>query len=139
MTGAVLSAFAKQAEWCRALGSPFTALLMEALPRALDVRTRTGAAVLGWRGDPIADALPLRVAGGLHALVRGGKLPMLAALYPPAACPRIEPLAAALAEAVTEADEVLLRWLASAPQTNEVARSGVLMPGLLVVARETGL
>jgi hypothetical protein len=85
MTGAVLSAFAKQAEWCRALGSPFTALLMEALPRALDVRTRTGAAVLGWRGDPIADALPLRVAGGLHALVRGGRLPMLAALYPPAA------------------------------------------------------
>ena len=33
----------------------------------------------------------------------------------------------------------LLRWLDSPPQTNEVARSAVLMCGFLTIAAETGL
>src|SRR6478736_10287630 len=68
----VRSAFAEQAHWCRQLGSPFTALLCEALAAGLDADTEGGRVILDWRGNPFAqaDALPLRVAGALHALVR---------------------------------------------------------------------
>ena len=36
-------------------------------------------------------------------------------------------------------DDRILSWLEHHPQTNEVARSGVLYPGLMTVATETGL
>jgi hypothetical protein len=85
----------------------------------------------------MGDALPLRLIGGLQALVRRGRLPALAAAWPPnAAGPDLdEKLLAALADA----DAELLPWLDGPPQTNEVGRSGVLMAGLLVIAAETGL
>ena len=72
---AVREAFAKQAGWCRQLGSPFTALLCESLRDRLDRTTATGARVLDWSGDAVMDALPLRLTGALHALVRRGRLP----------------------------------------------------------------
>ena len=53
-------------------------------------------------------------------------------LYPPAPLPDEEALGRALAPVL--ADDALLPWLDSAPQTNEVGRSAVLMAGLLVVA-----
>jgi hypothetical protein len=94
--------------------------------------------VLDWpgQGDPFADALPLRLTGGLHALVRRGDAPGLAACYPPKPTPGDEALWAALAPVLAEPD--LLPWLESAPQTNEVGRSAVLMAGLLVVAERFG-
>lgn len=79
----------------------------------------------------------LRVTGGLHALVRSGKAPALAALYPPAPAPEPDRLWQALAPVL--AGKALLPWLESAPQTNEVARSAVLMGGFLTIAAETGL
>lgn len=39
--------------------------------------------VAAWPGDPVADALPLRLAGAFHALVLTGAEPDLAACYPP--------------------------------------------------------
>ncbi|HPU15603.1 MAG TPA: DUF2332 domain-containing protein, partial [Polymorphobacter sp.] len=103
----------------------------------LDDSTPTGRAVLAWSGDGFADALPMRLTGGLNALARRDALPELAACYPPNPAPTDAALAAALAKGLC--DDRLLDWLASAPQTNEVARSGVLMPGLLVIAQMTGL
>lgn len=135
---AVLDAFAKQTLWCEKLGSPFMAALCGALPSALDEATATGRRVLGWRGDAFADALPIRLAGGLNALVRAGVTPGLAACYPPAAVDA-ESLIGPLKAAIATHDAALLVWLDSAPQTNEVARSGALMPGMLVIAAETGL
>lgn len=138
----VAAAFAAQVDWCRLLDSPFTARLMEAAPPALaDAPGATAAAIRDWPGEPVRDALVLRLAGGLHALVRSGRAPGLAALYPPAALPEIEPLAAAIAAVLADPglDAALRPWLDSAPQTNEVARSGVLMPGMMVIAGETGL
>ena len=134
-----LEAFRQQAGWCRQLGSPLTALLMEVLAARLDRSTAVGRRVLDWPGlaDTSNDAVPLRVAGGLHALVRRGAAPGLAAVYPPHDLPDAEGLWGALAPVL--ADPALEGWLDSAPQTNEVARSGVLMPGLMVVAAETGL
>ncbi len=133
----IRAAFAKQADWNRFLGSDFTANVCAALCIILDRSTATGRRVLDWPGDPLADALALRLAGGLNALVREGYLPELAAVYPPRKAPDSGQLADLLA--VELADDRLLPWLDTAPQTNEVARAGVLMPGLLTIAAATGL
>ncbi len=138
---AVREAFVTQAAWCRRLGAPFTALLCETLGTVLDRRGAVGERVLDWTGEPVADALALRLTGGLHALVRAGELAALAALYPPHATPAPAALAEALAAVLAgpASNARLLPWLGSAPQTNEVGRSGVLMPGMLTIAAAAGL
>ncbi|HEX6374177.1 MAG TPA: DUF2332 family protein [Allosphingosinicella sp.] len=131
---AVRAAFERQAQWAEKLDSPFMARLCGLLGAQLDRGTETGRRVLGWPGpaDAFADALPLRLTGGLHALVRRGNIPALAACYPPSPLPDEETLWAALRPALADPD--LLPWLDSAPQTNEVGRSAVLMSGLLALA-----
>jgi hypothetical protein len=126
-----------QAGWCERLGSPFTARLCTLLADRLDDGTELGHRLLNWPGDHSADITALRVCGGLHARVRSGAEPALATLYPPAPLPHSDVLWNALVQAL--ANPALLPWLDSAPQTNEVARSGALMPGLLVAADATGL
>ncbi|ACL62191.1 DUF2332 domain-containing protein [Methylobacterium nodulans] len=133
----VRRAFAIQAGHCARLGSPFTASLCGLVAEWLDRRSAIGCRILDWPGPPEADALALRLCGGLHALVRRGRLPELAILYPPAP---LDPAALwdATARALDEAGADLDPWLDGPPQTNEVARSGVLMPGLMAVAAATG-
>lgn len=126
-----------QAGWCRALGSPFTALLCEMIADRLPTDTPLGRRLDGWPGSPDDDALMLRLTGGLHGRVRSGKAPALAALYPPASSPDPDSLWAALEPELSA--NAFLPWLDSAPQTNEVARSSGLMPGFLTIAAETGL
>lgn len=137
----VRKAFADQARWCAALGSPFTARLMSSLGVLLDKSTQTGRRILTWQGQPDArgDAVPLRLAGALHALVRRERLPGLAAFYPPNPLPDEGQLGQLAMAAIVEADKEVEAWLDYAPQTNEVARSAYLYPGMMVVARETGL
>jgi hypothetical protein len=77
MTQSIREAFRLQAQYCSAAGSGQTAEIVAALGDILDHKTRTGARILDWSGDPIVDALPLRIAGGLHALVRSGKEDLL--------------------------------------------------------------
>ena len=134
---AVRAAFDQQRLWSQKLGTPFMERVFTILGRDLDRSTAVGARVLDWPGEPIADALVLRLAGGLHALVREGKLPALAALYPPNPMPDENALRAQLTAALAHPE--LAGWLDSAPQTNEVGRSAVLMGGLRVVAADTGL
>jgi hypothetical protein len=126
-----------QAHWCRALGSPFTAGLLELVAARLDGATPLGRMLDGWAGNATDDALALRLCGALHARVRTGRAPALAALYPPNPAPDPDALWGALRPLLS--GSLLLPWMASAPQTNEVARSGVLMPGFLAVAADTGL
>ena len=145
MTGtgeaAVRAALDAQRGWCETLGSPFTARLCGLLGKRLDRRTPIARRMLDWPGQPDAlhDSVPLRIAGGLHALVRRGRLPGLAALYPPAPLPDPDALWAAVSAALAEAGDELDRWLDGPPQTNEVARSAVLIAGLCTVAAETAL
>jgi hypothetical protein len=137
----VRPAFARQAEWCAKLGSPFTSRLCEVLGQRLDRDTDLGRRVLDWPGKPDAlhDSVPLRLCGGLHGLVRAGRLPSLAALYPPTPLPEEDALWPALRQAMQDAEPQLLPWLDLPPQTNEVARSAVLTAGLAVIAAETTL
>ncbi len=137
----IAAAFAGQAEFCRMFAAPLTAAVCDAAVVALDSSSATGRAVFGWPDDAVADALMMRFTGGCNALVRAGRAPELAMLYPPAALPPAAVLADALRTVLADPvrDAELCGWLAGPPQTNEVARSGVLMPGLMVIAATTGL
>ena len=132
----VRAAFADQAGWAEKLGSPFMASLTGMLARRLDRSSETGRRILDWPGPPeaAADNVPLRLCGGLHALVRSGALPDLASFYPPNPLPDEEAFGAAVEAALRESGEQLRPWLDSPPQTNEVGRSAVLMAGLQVIA-----
>lgn len=131
MTEAIRNAFRQQAFGCRAMNSPLTAEILEALADILDHSTRTGARILDWPGDPMADALKLRIAGGLHALARSGGDADLAALYRSGT----GDFATVLIRVLQDWDDWLYPWLDSPPQTNEVGRSAALMAGLMVAAQ----
>jgi len=130
--------FRRQAEACDTLGSPFTAAVCRALAELLDETTATGRRVLAWPGNMRDDALSLRLCGGLHALVLSHADDELAAAYPPHAA-HAAGLPNILASAISRNDAALVRALDSAPQTNEIARSAMLLPGFLAIARETDL
>jgi hypothetical protein len=138
---AIDRAFAAQSVWGAKLGSPFMEALMRALPRALDRSTATGRRLRDWQGDPSAlgDSVPLRLAGALHILARSGAAPELALVYPPHPTPDDADLARACAAATASHDARIHDALDLPPQTNEVARSALLYPGLAEIARRTGL
>lgn len=133
MSGHVLDAFQYQSDACRRLGSPFTANLCDLLAQNLDESTRFGARILNWSSSARADALPLRAAGALHALVRSGRARDLAALYPPLEA-KPDALWAELSEAIADHDDMLHDFLDSPPQTNEVMRSSAILGMALKLA-----
>jgi hypothetical protein len=135
---AIREHFIQQAAACEALGSPFTRRLCHVLSKTLDRSTMTGRRVLDWPGSAREDALALRLCGGLHALVLSGADRALAAVYPPNGADD-ESLAEIVSASISRHDETLSHALESAPQTNEIGRSGMLLPGFLTIARETGL
>ena len=133
---AVRQAFAEQSEVCAKLGSRFTGRLCGVLAHVLDKETEIGQRTLSWPGSPDAlhDNIPLRLTGGLHALVRSGRAQILAQLYPPAPLADEATMTEAVRKTLLAEGEALLPWLDRAPQTNEVGRSALLMSGLLTIA-----
>lgn len=119
---AVRTAFVNQVSYCRDNGAPVTALVCHALTELLDgerggpVMTR----IRGWRGPALADALPLRIAAGLHALHLGGAEPELAPIY---GGKEIANATDRVARALERHEAALLPWLDGPPQTNEAGRS----------------
>ena len=106
---------------------------MRVLGRVLDRGTLTGRAVLDWpgRADAGGEAVPLRLAGGLNALARGGARASLAASWPPSPPPDDAALELAVRAALADDDATLLGWLGHPPQTNEVGRSAAVQAALL--------
>ena len=137
---AVRDSFRQQAEGCAALGSPLTARLCRLCADRLDGGA-VAVRVLGWPGNPDgkADALALRLMGGLHALVLTGADAALAAAYAAAADLSDDHLWAVLAQALETHAAYLLRWLDSPPQTNEVRRSAPLIAAGHWLAARFGL
>lgn len=139
-SAALIASFETQASWCERLGSPFTAGLMRYLAGELR-RSGTFADTLpAWPRDAMADLVGLRVAGALHALVLADPDSALAHVYPPHTsqldAARAGPL---VLDALASHPEHLAQYLQSTPQTNEVGRAAVLLGGLSIVARRTGL
>jgi hypothetical protein len=137
----VRNALSEQAAHCRRMGSEFTARLCETIPATLDRNNAAGRRILEWDGDPapLADNVPLRVAGALHFLARSRRVPELAAAYPPHPTPPVEQLSDAIRTAFESEPKTIERYLDSPPQTNEVGRSAVLLAGWLEVAARTQL
>lgn len=138
MATLVAEAFARQAKTCDERGSPFTAVLCRLLAERLDRTTEFGRRILDWPGDPGAQALPLRACAALHMLARSGREPALTAAYPPSATTP-ETLWPAVADGLARHDAVLCSGLDSPPQTNDVARSQLILGAALVIAARTGL
>lgn len=139
MTAAVVDAFRKQAEQCDIMGSSFTASLCRLLADRLDQTTRFGRKVLDWEGDPINDALALRACGALHALARSGKGENeLHDAYPPAPFDERH-LWYVIHDVLTRHDNYLASFIDSPPQTNEVARSSMVLGAALHVTARTRL
>ena len=133
-------AWAKQIAFCDAGGSPFTARVLEAVWAAHEHGGALDALLPYWPGNAWADAVPLRVAGALHALALSGADAELAALYPPARNAFDAARGpAAVARALAEHRALVAEYLALAPQTNEIGRSAVLLGGFAVIAREAAL
>ncbi len=131
----IQDAFINQIEYCRSNGAPITGRMVEAIIGALDESTELGRRVLGWEGNPLSDALPLRVAGGFHALHLAGQYDQLSRIYngDEQAAKDAEQIIAA----TIETDEAaLLPWLDSPPQTNEAGRSSSYIAGLLWLTQQ---
>ncbi|MGU3315444.1 DUF2332 domain-containing protein [Sphingomonas sp. M6A6_1c] len=131
------AAFDVQAGYCAAMAAPVTARVCVALGQALDRTSATGRRVLDWPGEPVADAVVLRLVGGLHALHRAGVDADLSRVFEGAVTDEAA-VAVALGRVVREHDAALLPWLDGPPQTNEAARSAGLMTGLLHLATRFG-
>jgi hypothetical protein len=132
-------AFRRQAGYCDALGSPLWARLMRKAAADITGQGPIGQIVAGWSGDLHLGALALRLFGGLHYLALSGRSPAFAAQLPSTGGPAGADPWPALLAAVSESADFLRRAIDSPPQTNEVARSAVLLGGFLRVAARTRL
>ena len=129
----ITDALLRQAKLCEGMGSPFTATLNLLLAEEI-TQGPLFEALAAWEGDAFTNVIGLRLCAGVQAL--SWQDPALADLFPPN--PLEEPaLRAALARLT--AGEALLEWLPSAPQTNEVGRSAVLLGGYAHIAARFGL
>jgi len=125
-----------QAGYCTAMQAPITARVSTILGQTLTRDSATGRRVLDWPGEPVADALVLRLIGGLHALHRRG-VPELSPVFTGTETDP-EAVAAILHQAFLAHDADLLPWLDGPPQTNEAGRSAGLMTGILHLAQRYG-
>ena len=134
--------FEGQARVCEAAGSPFSAGILDRLGGSL--AAPLAPLLQPWADADIqrigADAVPMRLLGGLHWLALGGEEPGLAAQYPQQRPQTDWPAAeAALADVARRRGLDLAAFMTSPPQTNEVRRAFALVGGFLTVAVETGL
>lgn len=131
-TASVSEAYLNQVDYCRANDSTVTARIVAAIAAQLD-QPDPGAfieRIRDWRGSPLADAVPLRSAGGMHALHLSGEAPELAPIY--ADQPADD--AALVGAAVHQHEAFLLPWLGGPPQTNEAGRSSGFIAAMLWLA-----
>ncbi len=114
-------------------GAPCTARIVRALAAAAKGDTAVAQRMTNWPGLTLKDAMPLRIAGGLHYLVLSGADDRLALVYRGEITDQAE--VDALVCSVVEAhDAALAPWLDGPPQTNEAGRSASIMAGLLWLA-----
>ncbi|MGN9813248.1 DUF2332 domain-containing protein [Micromonospora sp. BQ11] len=132
----------KQARSCADMDA---GLYHDLLVRAADDIRAGGpyaSVIEGYDELPLDAAVPLRILGGVHALVLTGQAPDLARYYPSvggAYTPADADGAwAALRELLADRRDDVRAWLPRPPQTNEVGRANLLLAGLLHAVAGTG-
>jgi hypothetical protein len=119
----------QQTSHCAHNNAPVTASICRAMVALAIGSTQCGQKIASWPRGIIDDAVPLRLAGGIHDLFRRGLAPELDAVY------RGEMLDQAqvdilIGKIVRRHDAALLPWFGSAPQTNEAGRSSSFVAAL---------
>ena len=126
-----------QAEHCRRNDAPVTARIVEAQLALMQGDTMCGRRIANWPGLPLEDALPLRLAGGLHHLHLTGADDRLGPIYRSEVTLQAE-VDALIAAITHDHDARLLPWLDGPPQTNEAGRSANFMAALLWLSPRIG-
>jgi hypothetical protein len=140
MNEALIDVLKWQGAACTAMGSPFSGDLLERASAALAEQPTFQAIFAPWQGQDrrqlFHDAVALRWLGALHEIALEQPDGALAAAYagrdPATAWPVIEGL-------MRDQEARIADFMSHEPQTNEVRRSAVLLPGFLAIAAETGL
>ena len=133
----VRAAIAVQADRMIHGGAPNTGRVVQAELAILDTDTALARRIGGWAGYPLRDAMPLRVAGGLHHLVLSGADSRLEPVYRGLLTEQ-DAIDAIVADLAVRFDAPLLPWLDHPPQTNEAGRSALVMAGLLWLSERLG-
>jgi hypothetical protein len=133
----VREAIAWQADHTERAGAPATARVIRGELAILDTDTGLARRMANWQGLSLEDAMPLRVAGGLHWLLLSGADRRLEPVYAGLMTdqPAIDAIVADLAR---QYDAPLMPWLDHPPQTNEVGRSASIVAGLLSLSPRLG-
>lgn len=134
---AAIDAIDWQAEYCQRNGAPITGRVVSALHGILESDSRCGRRLRAWHDISRDDAMPLRLAGGLHSLHLTGAEPRLAPIYAGEVTDQ-EAVDATVLAVLASHDAALLPWLDGPPQTNEAGRSAGIMAGLLWLAQDLG-
>lgn len=132
--GELAEAIAWQARHAEENGAPCTARVIRALLGVAAGDSATGRRIANWPGLTLKDAVPLRIAGGLHHLLLSGADARLARVYNGEITDQAE-VDALVGELVHSFDAELLPWLDGPPQTNEAGRSASIMAGILWLAQ----
>jgi hypothetical protein len=116
-------------------GAPITARVIRAQLAIAAGDTELARRMRNWPGLALEDALPLRLAAGLHWLHLSGVDQRLAAIYAGECVDQVlvDERVAAVAR---DWDARLVPWLDHPPQTNEAGRSAALVSGLLWLAQK---
>ena len=133
--GIMQAVFENQVAYCTASGATITARIVAALGLLME-RGDDGEFLeraRNWPGPPMADALPLRMAGGIHALRLKGAESQLEAIYTDQ--PGVDD-AEIVAAAIRHHEAELLAWLDGPPQTNEAGRSANFIAAMLWLAEQ---
>ena len=133
----VAQGIAEQAKHVAMNNAPVTARICLAQLALLKSDTDTGRRLAAWPGTVLADALPLRIAGGLHHLHLTGADSRLAAIYDGSITEQA-PIDALICAIVADHDAAMLAWFDSPPQTNEAGRSASFMAGLKWLSGKMG-
>jgi hypothetical protein len=125
----IADGIAQQAEHAVRNSAPGTGAVCRAMIALAKGDTRCGARIADWPGSVIKDAMPLRLAGGLHDLFRRGVEPELGAVYRSEMTDQAE-IDALVGAIVARHDAALLPWFDGPPQTNEAGRSANFVAAL---------
>lgn len=126
-----------QAAHAEEAAAPCTGRVIRAELAILDTESATGRRMATWHGLSLADAMPLRVAGGLHWLFLSGEDRRLEPVYAGMLTDQ-KAIDAIVADMAVKFDARLMPWLDGPPQTNEAGRSASVMAGLLWLSGRLG-
>jgi len=126
-----------QADHAEKAAAPITSRVVRAELAILDTQTELARRMKEWPGLSLEDAMPLRVAGGLHWLSLSGVEGRLAPVYA-AEITEQATVDEIVSSVAVDWDAKLVPWLDSPPQTNEAGRSSSIMAGLLWLSERLG-